>query len=216
MTNSGSSPFTRTNPFASATTMLPPSFESNEFEPYDADDAHHTAATSLFDFTGGDILDASVFGESKLFPSGPDPSAQPNSNKAVSGFSSLTSHRGSSSSSSSRMSGNSTSPKTSHSSTDVMVTDESFPSWNIENDGRHNDTNFMFDTLDPTTMDMSNVFDFDSASSSPSPPTEHHIQESMAGKFVQNGPAPKRLKGHHKGQSVRLFVCTLIILVRTN
>ncbi|KAI2634239.1 hypothetical protein GGS26DRAFT_38896 [Hypomontagnella submonticulosa] len=201
MTNSGSSPFTRTNPFASATTMLPPSFESNEFEPYDADDAHHTAATSLFDFTGGDILDASVFGESKLFPSGPDPSAQPNSNKAVSGFSSLTSHRGSSSSSSSRMSGNSTSPKTSHSSTDVMVTDESFPSWNIENDGRHNDTNFMFDTLDPTTMDMSNVFDFDSASSSPSPPTEHHIQESMAGKFVQNGPAPKRLKGHHKGQS---------------
>ncbi|KAI1210412.1 uncharacterized protein F4807DRAFT_451382 [Annulohypoxylon truncatum] len=194
-------PFIPTNPLGSDSDM--PSFAVNhEFDLYDADDAGHPTGT-IFDFTTGELLDPTIFGEpNKVFPSGPGHVLQPNSNRAAPGYSSIPSHRGSSSSSSSRASGNTNSPKTSNSSTDAMVTDEPYSAWNLENEAKHNDSNFMFDTLDPSTMDMSAVFDFDSASSSPSPPTNNVVQDSSAaGNAAPKAPAAKRIKGHHKGQS---------------
>ncbi|KAI0124615.1 hypothetical protein F4776DRAFT_665175 [Hypoxylon sp. NC0597] len=195
MQNSGSPPFTGTNPFASDSGM-PSSFAvTNEFELYDGDDTNNNTSASLYDFTGGELLDSNIFEDSKAFPLGPDSSVQPNSNRTATGYSSLPSHRGSSSSSSSRTSGNSN--KTSQSSADAMMTDEPFSTWNLENDTKHHDSNFMFDTLDPSTL-----FDFDSASSSPSPPTNGPIQDlSASQKLVSNGHAAKRIKGHHKAQS---------------
>ncbi|KAI1093794.1 hypothetical protein F5B19DRAFT_104680 [Rostrohypoxylon terebratum] len=188
-------PFIPTNPLGSDPDM--PSFAANhEFELYDADEAGHATGT-IFDFAGSDLLESTIFGESsKVFPSGPGHVLQSGSNRGASGYSSIPSHRGSSSSSSSRASGNTNSPKTSNSSTDAMVTDEPYSGWNLENDAKHNDANFMFDTLDPSTMDMSAVFDFESASSSPSPPTNNAVQN-----LGSIAPAAKRIKGHHKGQS---------------
>ncbi|KAI2610963.1 uncharacterized protein GGS25DRAFT_175615 [Hypoxylon fragiforme] len=200
MPTPGSPPFTGTSQFASDSGM-PPFALANEFELYDADDVHHTAGGSLFDFAGGELIDPTVFAESKPFSSGPIPSTRTNLNRAAPDCHQLPSHRGSSSSSSSRESANSNSAKTSNTSADVMMTDEHVPAWHFENVMRH-ETSFMFDSTDAATMDMSNVFDFESASSSPSPPTNGPIQESnAAGQLMSNGPVAKRIKGHHKGQS---------------
>lgn len=207
MPTPGSPPFTGTSQFASDSGM-PPFALANEFELYDADDVHHTAGGSLFDFAGGELIDPTVFAESKPFSSGPIPSTRTNLNRAAPDCHQLPSHRGSSSSSSSRESANSNSAKTSNTSADVMMTDEHVPAWHFENVMRH-ETSFMFDSTDAATMDMSNVFDFESASSSPSPPTNGPIQESnAAGQLMSNGPVAKRIKGHHKGQSV----CTPLLI----
>ncbi|KAI1135897.1 hypothetical protein F5Y05DRAFT_164900 [Hypoxylon sp. FL0543] len=195
MQNSGSSPFPGTNPFTSDADMSSSFAVANEFELYDADDTTHHAGASIYDFNSGDLLDSNLFEDSKGFPLGTDPSIHLDSNRTAPGYSTLPSHRGSSSSSSSRTSGNSN--KTSRSSGDAMVTDEPFTTWNIDNDNKHHDSNFMFDTLDPSAL-----FDFDSASSSPSPPTNGLIQDQpVPGKLVSNGHATKRIKGHHKAQS---------------
>ncbi|KAI1805735.1 hypothetical protein F4811DRAFT_560948 [Daldinia bambusicola] len=196
MTTSGSSPFSGTNQFASDSGMLPPSFAaSNEFEFYE--DAH-TSGTNLFDFATSEFLDTGLYEDSKAFSAGlgqPDPASL---NRAVP----LPSHRGSASSSSSRVSGNSNSAKTSQSSTEAMMTDEPFSGWNLEHESRHLDTNYMLDTIDPTAMDMARVFDFDSASSSPSPAANGLMQESpIVAHSMLNAPAAKRIKGHHKSQS---------------
>ncbi|KAI2631947.1 hypothetical protein GGR54DRAFT_627506 [Hypoxylon sp. NC1633] len=202
MPASGSPPFSGTNLFDPE---MPPSFVlNNEFELYDGDDTHHVAGATLFDFPGGELLDATLFGDSKLFPSGPGPSPRPNPNGAVPGGSPPASHRGSSSSSSSQISANSNSPsvKTSQTSADAMMTDAPLPNWHFEHDARRNESDFMFDAMDPTTIDMSKVFDFDSASSSPSPPTNGLVQESsITAQLISTGPAAKRIKGHHKAQS---------------
>ncbi|KAI1652196.1 uncharacterized protein F4817DRAFT_311077 [Daldinia loculata] len=195
MTTSGSSPFSGTNQFTSDSGMLPPSFAaSNEFDFYE--DAH--LGTNLFDFTSGELLDTGLYDDPKPFPPGLGQPEQVNPNRTLP----LPSHRGSASSSSSLISGNSISAKTSQSSAEAMMTDEPFSGWNLEHESRHTDANFMFDTIDPTTMEMSRVFDFDSASSSPSPATNGLMQESpVAANSMSNAPAAKRIKGHHKTQS---------------
>ncbi|KAI8960622.1 hypothetical protein F5Y11DRAFT_358345 [Daldinia sp. FL1419] len=200
MTTSGSSPFDGTNQFTSDSGMLPPSFAaSNEFDFYED---HHSSA-NIFDFTSGELLDASLYEDSKVFSSGLGQSDQINPTRSLPS----PSHRGSASSSSSRISGNSNSGKTSQSSAEAMMTDESCPGWHFEQESRHIDQNFMFDTMDPTTMDpttmdMSRVFDFDSASSSPSPAANGIMQESpVTTTSMSNAPAAKRIKGHHKTQS---------------
>ncbi|KAI1373716.1 hypothetical protein F4677DRAFT_186758 [Hypoxylon crocopeplum] len=198
----GSSPFGGTNLFDPA---MPPSFAlNNEFELYDGDDTQHASTAPIFDFPSGELLDATIFGDTKAFPSGPCSPPRTNLNRAILGGSTLPSHRGSSSSSSSRASGNSNSAsgKTSHSSADAMMTDVPLTNWHYEDEPRHHDSDFMFDSIDPTTMDMAKVFDFESASTSPSPPTNGLMQESsVAGHLISKGPAAKRVKGHHKGQS---------------
>ncbi|KAI0096462.1 hypothetical protein F4814DRAFT_453710 [Daldinia grandis] len=196
MTTSGSSPFSGTNQFTSDSGMLPPPFAaSNEFDFYEDT---HPSGTNIFDFTTSELLDTVLYDEAKPFPPGLGQPDQVNPNRVLP----LPSHRGSASSSSSLISGNSTSAKTSQSSAEAMMTDEPFSGWNLEHESRHIDPNFMFDTVDPTAMDMSRVFDFDSASSSPSPATNGLMQESsVAANSMPNAPAAKRIKGHHKTQS---------------
>ncbi|KAK6955572.1 hypothetical protein Daesc_003212 [Daldinia eschscholtzii] len=176
--------------------MLPSPFAaSNEFEFYE--DAH-ASATNLFEFSTGELLDTGLYEDSKVFASGFGQPDQANPGRAVL----LPSHRGSASSSSSRVSGNSNSAKTSQSSAEAMMTDEPFSSWNLEQEARRIDQNYMLDTMDPTAMDMARVFDFDSASSSPSPAANTLMQESPAvTNSMSNAPAAKRIKGHHKTQS---------------
>ncbi|KAI1388771.1 uncharacterized protein F4822DRAFT_429386 [Hypoxylon trugodes] len=200
MPTSGSPPFTGTNPFPNDSVM-PPFPVTNEYDLYDGDDVNHATNTSLFNFAGGGLLDGSMYGESKPFPPGISPPTDPNLNRTAPGYASLPSHRGSSSSDSSRMSGNSTG-KTSVSSADAMMTDEAFPTWTVDNEHKQHDTNFMFETLDPSNIDMSTVFDFDSASSSPSPPTNGVTRESSVPiNPGSQGHVAKRIKGHHKAQS---------------
>lgn len=182
---------------------------NNEFDLYDADDNQHAENTLFLD----DFIDTVVFGDMKTFPTGNATSTQPTLSKPATAYSSLPSHRGSASSSSSRVSGLSNSPKTSPSSADAMMTDGAFSGWNLENDTKHNGSNFMFDTVDPTTMDMAKVFDFESASSSPSPPINNMISDvTQPSEIASNGPAAKRIKGHHKAQSVgAIFSCDYLV-----
>ncbi|KAI1506558.1 hypothetical protein F5X99DRAFT_7953 [Biscogniauxia marginata] len=204
MPTSASSPFGGTNPFASDPGM--PSFGlNNEFEFFDPDDNQHSGGASLFDLAGGDSLDAATFGDPKTLLSGPGQAGDISSTRSVTGYS-PSSHRGSSSSSSSsQRSTDSNSPKTSRTSMDAMLVDEPFAApWKVENGASNNDSNFMmFDAMDPTTVDMSNVFDFDSASSSPSPPTTNSQppETSIMANGFSKGPAAKRFKSHRKGQS---------------
>ncbi|KAI5927986.1 hypothetical protein F4810DRAFT_698744 [Camillea tinctor] len=183
-----------------------PSFGLNtEFEFFDPDDSQNPDGTSLFDLAAGDSLDAAAFADPKTLLSGPGQTGDTSSTDSVTGYS-PPSHRGSSSSSSSsQRSTDSNSPKTSRTSMDMMMVDEPFATtWKVENDGAHNDTNFMmFDAMDPTTADMSNVFDFESASSSPSPPTANSQppEPVMTSGNIFKGPAAKRIKSHRKGQS---------------
>ncbi|KAI1633925.1 hypothetical protein F4809DRAFT_554470 [Biscogniauxia mediterranea] len=204
MPASASSPFSGPNPFASDPGM--PSFGlNNEFDFYDPDDSQNPEGTSLFDLAAGDHLDAAAFADPKTLPFGPGQAGDISSTDSVTGYP-PPSHRGSSSSSSSsQRSTDSTSPKTSRTSMDMMMVDEPFAvTWKVENGGTNNDSNFMmFDAIDPTTADMSNVFDFESASSSPSPPTANSKPPEAAVMSDNHfkGPAAKRIKSHRKGQS---------------
>ncbi|KAL7623843.1 SPT3 Dosage dependent suppressor of Ty-induced promoter mutations-like protein [Parahypoxylon ruwenzoriense] len=191
MPPSGVPPFKGTNPFAAELAM--PCFQHNEFETYDADDNLNASEKSMFDLARGDnLLDTALFLQS-----------QNKSNGAKPGQSLRPSHR-SSSSSASLASADSNSPKTSPSSPDAMTADEAFGKWMMENDARNGDSSYVFD-LDPMAMDLSNVFDFDSASCSPSPGTNGPTPEpsGVSNTNTLKAPAAKRLKGHHKSQSVR-------------
>ncbi|OTB04287.1 hypothetical protein M426DRAFT_22909 [Hypoxylon sp. CI-4A] len=196
---SGSFQFPGSNPFG--VDLDTPFFAANnEFE-YDADESNILGSNSIFEFSSGDFFDQPVFGDPKAFPPGSSPSAQPNSNGAAPGLSSLPSHRGSSSSSSTRISGTSNSPKTSQSSADVMMTDEPLTLWTVDTDSQHEDPHFMCDTLNPATIEMASVFDFESASTSPSQTNAPMQESSGLGELGPNGPVAKKIKGHHKGQS---------------
>ncbi|KAI1781118.1 hypothetical protein F4818DRAFT_398020 [Hypoxylon cercidicola] len=177
------------------------SFEfNNEFDLNDVDDTQNPIQNSIQNppytsypfgsFMNYKFPSTSVLGGPKLFPG---PAAQSHPNGMPSSYpSALPSHRGSSSSaSSSRASGISNSPKTTPSSTDVVMTEDSFPPSAFENDLKHNDSNFMFDTMDPTNMDMHTFFDIDGASGN-APDTST---------LTSRGPAFKKIKGTPKAQS---------------
>lgn len=185
------------------------SFEfNNEFELNDVDDVQNPVPNSIQNptyapFSFGGFMNykwphTPVVGGSKPFPPGSGPATQPQPNGMPSGYpSALTSHRGSSSSaSSSRVSGISNSPKTTPSSTDVVMGEDAFAPSAFENDMKHNDSNFMYDTMDPTNLDMHNFFDIEGASGN-APDT---------GTITSRGPAFKKIKGSPKTQSV----CTLL------
>ncbi|KAI1766609.1 hypothetical protein GGR53DRAFT_518959 [Hypoxylon sp. FL1150] len=180
------------------------SFEFNtEFELNDADDAQNPVQSSIQNptyapFSFGGFMNykwphAPVAGGSKQFPLGSGPATQSQPNGMPSGYpSALTSHRGSSSSaSSSRASGVSNSPKTTPSSTDVVMGEDVFASRAFDNDMRHTDSNFMYDTMDPTNMDMHTFFDIEGASG--------NVPDS--GAITSRGPAFKKIKGSPKTQS---------------
>lgn len=195
-----SSPFGANDSFAPDSEM--PSFNfNNEFEFFDADESQNTTPNPDFvDLHAGNPLH---FADPKALLG--NPPGQIGSTK-VSSYP-LPLHRGSSSSSSSLESVGS-SPKTSQTSGDVMMADGHMGPWKIEDSTAHNDSNFnMFlDSMDPTSLDMSHVFDFDSASSSPSPPS-NNTQSTLASPDFSTSTAPrsprtKRHKGHHKVQSV--------------
>ncbi|KAI1083895.1 hypothetical protein F5B20DRAFT_357122 [Whalleya microplaca] len=192
------SPSDPTDPFLSGVS----SWFNNEFEAFDGDDNNHAATASILNLPGYNPLESATFANPKALLSGAEQQQQPGQvNPAVTSvpdYSPLPSHRGSSSSSSSQRSADSNSLKTSQTSADAMVTDDPFFPWN-ENDSN----NFMFDNMEAGPMDYSNFLDFESASSSPSPPVVHGLptDASMAGNPVSEGPVAKRMKGHHKAQS---------------
>ncbi|KAI4862924.1 hypothetical protein F4820DRAFT_393084 [Hypoxylon rubiginosum] len=188
------------NTFGSDANM---SFEfNNEFELNDVDDSQNTIQNPIQNSTYGPFSFSGlmnykwphtpVLGGQKPFPSGSGPAAQSHLNGMPSEYpSALPSHRGSSSSaSSSRASGISNSPKTTPSSTDVVMTEGSFPPSAFENGLKHTDSNFMYDTMDPTNMDMQDFFDIEGASGN-APDT---------GTLTSRGPAFKKIKGTPKTQ----------------
>ncbi len=199
-----SSPFGANDSFAPDSEM--PSFTfNNEFEFFDADESQNTSPNH--DFL---VLEAGnpLFADPKALLA--NSSGQISSAK-VPGYS-IPSHRGSSSSSSCPESADS-STKTSQTSGDVMMTDGHMGSWKIEDTAAHNDSSFnMFlDSMDSASLDMSHVFDFDSASSSPSPPSNNGQSILASPEFSTNAtprsPRVKRHKGHHKIQSVSNRIC---------
>lgn len=142
-----------------------------------------------------------------------------NTETGAPGFSPV-SHRDSSSSASSRSAG-SNSPKTgSQTSADMNMTDDaSFGDWKPLDglpDGLLNgDENYAMldDPIDPMNADNhfdNNYFDFESASSSPSPPTvDGQVTVSPQNQVTTTtiptkSPSAKRVKGHGKAQSVSL------------
>ncbi|KAK7747677.1 SPT3 Dosage dependent suppressor of Ty-induced promoter mutations-like protein [Diatrype stigma] len=193
-----SSPFGANDSFAPDSEMPFSNFNS-EFEFYDAEDST-TPNPDFIDLHAGNPLH---FADPKALIG--NPPGQIGSTKVTSY--SIPSHRGSSSSSSSPESIGS-SPKTSQTSGDVMMADGHMTSWKFEDSAAHNDSSFntLFDSMDPSSLDMSHVFDFDSASSSPSPPS-NSAQSTLASPQFSASTAPrsprtKRHKGHHKVQSV--------------
>lgn len=175
-----------------------PSFAFNpEFELFDNEDSQNASPSEFLHLPNGNPLQ---FADPKALLASPPGQFAP---AKVSNYS-LPSHRGSSSSSCPESTDSS--PETSRASGDIMMADTHMGSWKIEDAAAHDSSFNMFgDSMDPATLDMSKVFDFDSASSGSSP--SNNAQSTLASPEFSASAAPKsprvkRHKGHHKAQSV--------------
>ncbi|KAI5862330.1 hypothetical protein GGS23DRAFT_93637 [Durotheca rogersii] len=189
MSSSEVPPFTGRNPLA-ADLHMPP-FQYGEYDLFDADDNYDLSSKPIYDLPdGNNYIEGPVFLSSRTNGEETAPDHPPR-----------LSHHGSSSSSS-QGTVDSNSPKMSQSSADAMMTDDHFPAWNHDGDVGHVDSKYLFDT-DPAIGEMSEMFNFDSASSSPGPSTSTTIPQPLLTTNFNTfkAPAAKRLKGHHKTQS---------------
>ncbi|RYP33526.1 hypothetical protein DL766_003446 [Monosporascus sp. MC13-8B] len=194
--STSSPPFGANHTFAPDSGMPSYNFPS-EFELFDVEDSQISSTTGFLDLHGDSPLQ---FGDPKTLLGNSPGQVNPTTKLPIYH---LPSHRGSMSSSSSPRS-NESSPKTSQTSGDVMMADGHLASWKIEDAAAHSDTNFnMFlDSMDPSSLDMSHVFDFESASTSPSPPANTARSTLASAEFstsaTPGSPRVKRHKGHHK------------------
>lgn len=187
-----------------------PSFNfGGEFELFDADDNNHSVNT-LYGGLDDDTLEATGFGDPKALLA-----QNPDQMNALAQYTSL--HRDSASSSSSQVSvgADSTlqiSPNTTRTSMDVNMLEGP---WKIDDLMAHHENTMVLDNVD-----MSNtLFDFDSASSSPEPVTGTHTAQTSVSPEISgmvNAPRVKRVKGHHKAPSVRLFCRPALSFTHTN
>ena len=195
-----SSPFGTEGPFVPDPEM--PSFALNEFDFFESEDNNYpTSHPDLVDLSSGNPLihfadpKALMRDDPSHVGSATKPPAYP-----------FSSPRGSSSSASSRQSADSV-KTTSQTSADVVMVDGHGASWKTEDTAPANDhPNFDIYTDPMDSLDMSHVFDFDSASSSPSQ-SSNNVRSTMASPefsstAMPRSPRVKRHKGHHKVQSV--------------
>ncbi|KAI0181374.1 hypothetical protein GGR52DRAFT_524038 [Hypoxylon sp. FL1284] len=190
-----------TSPFYKSffTSEANPGFEFNEFELNDVDDSQFSlqdpfqAGHNYGPFTNYKWPPVSP-------PTGSKPraakQARPKGKMATDAFA-LPTHRGSSSSASPASlaaSPVSNSPRTTPSSTDVVMADDQLPPVTYENGLTHNDTNFMYDNMDPGNMDMSSYFDIDGASA----------KSPVAFSPLCQEPTPKKMRGAKSKGATRM------------
>jgi hypothetical protein len=185
----------------------------------DSDDNFNSTDAALFGLDTSDpealqSLDSSAFGDTKALHTTPGHTEH----TATSGSHSFSpeSHRESSSSGSSR-SADSASPKTSQTSGDIMMTDDAphdewkaldgLPSGDESSYQIYGDA--MDQSLDPSAH-FNDMFDFGSASSSPSPPVLDGHNSFLPDTRITTSTKPtknagvRKPKSHNKAQSVRI------------